>query len=156
MDRQTIGILLIMLGLFMFIGRTGAISGEHFLLVLGAGLITTYYLTGYRTGFLIGGTVVSAVGIHALVQTKWNLGIYEGPLFFTLLGLSMALVYIVEAGVGNNSQWAIYPSAGFIGFAFFILLAEKGLVDDYIHWWPLGLIVAGIWLMIGSQKKKAR
>ncbi len=158
MDKKSLGTVLVILGLLMLVVQVGTITGEYLLLALGAVLIAAYYLTGFRSGFLIAGSILSAVTIFGLLDSRGRLESYSGALFFLFVGLAFAFVYVIEAAVGKDSRWAIFPSLALLALSGVIYLSEMG----YVHlqaigrYWPVLLIIAGISILVGGSRRRRR
>ncbi|MFO8059206.1 MAG: hypothetical protein R6U70_00910 [Bacillota bacterium] len=155
MNARFAGIVLVVSGLLIFAGTLGIVTRDLLLVLVGAGLMLCYTFSGYRTGFLVMGSCLSAVGIYtgtASYCVSWM----RGPLLFLLLGLAFALVYLVEAVMGRSSRWPLFPATGFL-LAFALLFASRSahVALDVVLWkyWPVLLMMLGLWLILVPARR---
>lgn len=158
MDTRSLGVILVIFGLLMLVAQAGTLSGEYLLLALGAVLIAAYYLTGFNAGFLISGSLLTAVTFYGLLTARGHMRIDGGAVFFLFIGLAFAFVYLVEKSVGNNSRWALFPAGGLLVFSGIIYLSESGYVhlQDWGRYWPVIPILAGVWMLLGIGRSDRR
>ncbi len=154
MNSRTLGTVLIVSGLVIFASMAGIITGDRFLIMVGVGLIVCYALYGYRTGLLVAGTCLSAVGIFtgtSAYYAPWM----RGPLLFLLLGLAFSTVYLVETIIGKNSRWALYPTFGLLGVfgLLFLLRSDHPVLSTVWGYWPVALIGLGLWLILVPARR---
>jgi len=153
MGTRTLGIVLIIVGLLVYLANIGVMSGEITLIALGAGLIVAYFTMGNKTGFLIAGSVVAAVGLFAALE-RWLPGDETGYLFFLFLALAFANVYLVELVVRGGGAWAGWVAVALAAFSVFIFIVEveTPLATSIKAWWPVLLVAAGLWLLFTGRK----
>ncbi len=151
------GAVLICAGFILTIAQMGYMSGEVFLLLVAAGLLAGYLLSGYRTGLLVGGACVGALGMFVAVDRYVAAG---GWLFFLFLGIGFLLVLLVERLVGRQTDWPVYPGVVLVGFSAFIFLQEGGAVAlsfAYARFlWPAVLVGLGLLLLLISFLRPTR
>ena len=93
--------------------------------------------------------VMATIAIVAVLDTTTST-IASGGIFFLGLGLTFVLVAVLPTSVGQM-RWAWIP-AGILGLmGILILIAAENLIN-YI--WPFALILAGIWLIFRSIRRK--
>lgn len=156
-----VGALILGAGVLLLLGNLGFVSGEFFLMVLGAGFVATYLLVGGRreygnVGFLIPGTVLIAINAFAVFAGQAG---GHGSWFF----LSLSAAFLVVFGVHtywfrhlDRSQryWPLYPAGGLALFFGLVYGGEvlgwqwtfKGL-EALNYLWVLALIGVGLWLI---------
>lgn len=155
MNVRIIGTVLIIFGLVIFGIQAGIITGDLVLILVGAGFMVCYTLSGYPTGLLVLGACLSAVGIYsgtAAYYASWM----KGPLFLLLLGLAFSIVYLVETVIGKSSRWALYPTFGLLA-AFGLLFALRSdhlvLNAALLRYWPVLLMAVGLWLILVPARR---
>lgn len=93
--------------------------------------------------------VMATIAIVAVLDASTS-AIAGGGIFFLGLGLTFVLVAVLPTSVGQM-RWAWIP-AGILGLmGILILIAAENLIN-YI--WPSALILAGIWLIFRSIRRK--
>lgn len=151
MNSRTLGIVLIVFGLLIYLANISMLSGEAVLIGIGLGLLIVYFTSRRSIGFLISGAVVTAVGAFAAVD-RWLPG-EHGYLFFLFLALAFAAVYLVELNHerGGWAGWVAVALAAFSAFVFFVEV-DTPLAATLRSWWPALLVIAGLWLLFGGRR----
>jgi hypothetical protein len=161
MNHLFMGLLLIGIGLFSLLGNFGLVSGEFFLIIVGAVFLAAY-MTSKRTprplGFLIPGCITLAVGIFS--NLEYYIGRYDGPIFFWVLGAAFITIHLIHSQfsglVNRSTQWALMVGAGLIafgGFVFATMFLEYEPIRFTLHnFWPVALILGGIALIFSKKK----
>lgn len=161
MNHLFMGLLLIGIGLFSLLGNFGLVSGEFFLIIVGAVFLAAY-MTSKRTprplGFLIPGCITLAIGIFS--NLEYYIGQYDGPIFFWVLGAAFIAIHMIHSQfsglINRSTQWALYVGAGLIafgGFVFATMFLEYEPIRFMLHnFWPVALILGGIALIFSKKK----
>jgi hypothetical protein len=154
LSSRALGIILVVAGLLIYFANVGIFAGEFVLIGIGAAFIAVYFMARRHTGFLVAGCVITAVGLFAAVD-RWFPGRDHGYLFFLMLALAFAAVYLVESFVRREAVWALYVSLGLGVFSAFIMIVENDppLFRGVASFWPILLVGLGIWLLVDSQRK---
>lgn len=161
---KTMGIILIVIGLAIFLLNTKVLPNDVLLVLIGAAFLVGYY-NKKVTGYLIAGLIFLALGIGSLVDkyvmTSLNL---SGVMFMWSLGIAFLILFLVRKIKGFVYPGCILPAIGTfalleqlydkdITWVFFLLLAlsffviylfEKSITG---HSWPL---IPGVALMLIS------
>lgn len=166
MRRESLlGGLLIVVGLFIFVGQFVDMPGNLFLFFLSAAFFFVWSYLGGGTsysgvGFLIPACVLLAVALYSSLDRFVTDTVFEGSLFFLFLGGAFMLVYGLhtrKAGrEGGERNWPLYPAGGLAAFGLFVLLVQS--LENY-DWlaniiFPVILIGAGAYLLYRSTRTK--
>ena len=157
------GMILIGLGLFLLVWRLLAPTGAIPLLLLGGIFTGVSFARGAR-GFLIPGGIL--LGLGGGVVTASLLGHLSGALGGAAvvggLGAGFWLVYLLDRlrnPYATGFGWARIPGSILLGVAGFLALLGTMSVSFRVlgllmHWWPLLLIVGGIWLFLDGRRRR--
>ncbi len=167
--RSTIGLILIVLGLVIFLGNMNIISGDYTLFIIGGGFLLAYYLSAKSTsqrkvGLLIAALLILMTGLFDIAD-NYVVSDLAGSLFFMFLGTAFILIYILHTmHIDNGKQkWPLYTSVAIYAFSLFIYLVE--VVDLRIieniaeRYWPIIFIIIGARILfkgIGERKTKSK
>ncbi len=133
---STLGILLILLGIAVFLKNFKIMPGST--LVLFAGILLLYlYYTRKQQAFLLLGSIAAISGILSILG---DLRIFRfeitGELFFALLGLVFIFIYYSKKNIGF-----LIPGAILISLGCYIYLMENFNSSEL---WPMFFILLGI------------
>lgn len=161
MNHIFVGILLIGIGLLSFLGNMGVVTGDFFLILVGAGFLGFYFASRKPIkpiGLLIPGCITFAIGLFS--NLEYMVGPFDGPAFFFLLGLSFLAIHGIHAtfsGSSKSTQWALIVGISLMAFGGFVLSTT---FMDYAPFrfilqnlWPAGLIFGGLLLIFTNKKK---
>ncbi|HUE75909.1 MAG TPA: DUF4097 family beta strand repeat-containing protein [Chloroflexota bacterium] len=147
--RLLVALILIALGIFFLIANVVPIGGGALFLALGlafavARMVTRTYGLAIPAGVLLGfGAFVALSEANVLPGD-------EGGWFFILLGAGFLAVYLI--GLRPLVVWPFFPAAALIIFGLLILgritLAPLGAYAWLANYWPIILVVIGIWLLV--------
>lgn len=160
------GVLLIIAGVFLLLNQVGVIPGQAFMFLLAFGFIATYVLLGARkeygnVGFLIPGTVLSAIALYAAISEVSGFETISPAYFFLGLSLSFWVVFLVHTFWFKSEDhgarfWPVYPAAGLLLFSGLISFVDERA--EYLnllnYLWVIVLIAVGGWLVYSSFKQK--
>ncbi len=166
MRRESLlGVLLIVVGLFIFIGHFVDMPGNLFLFFLSAAFFFVWSYLGGRSsysgvGFLIPACVLLAIALYSSVDRFVVDTVFEGSLFFMLLGGAFLLVYGLHTRTagreGGEKNWPLYPAGGLVAFGLFVLLVQSFENYDWLARiiFPVILIAGGAYLLYKSTRTK--
>lgn len=151
--RTTIGLVLIVLGLIIFLGNMNIIGGDYTLFIIGGAFSLAYFLSGEDTskrkvGLLIAALIILMLGFFDLAD-NFIPSELSGTMFFTFLGTAFLLIYLLHTMHINNAKqkWPLYTAVIIYAFSLFIYLVEVvdlHIVEDYAEkYWPIIFIIAG-------------
>src|ERR671932_2623534 len=111
LSRSFLPLALITLGVVFLLGNLVPERGRGGLFVLGLGAAFLLgRLTTGRYGYAVPAGLLIAIGAFISLQVVQVLPVTRGPgLFFVLLGLGFALVYLV--GGRPHAIWPLFPAA---------------------------------------------
>ncbi len=152
MQKRRVGtaLLLIALGV-LFLLDNYVDLGETFLAIVGVFLLAAYFALGHNPGFLIPGGILTGLGLGIYATGAGFLERDEmgGSLIMLGLGAGFLLIWVLE----RRQRWAIIPGSIISGLGALSLLTAWGgiiprdlllLVED---WWPLILVMFGLWIL---------
>jgi hypothetical protein len=160
-DRILWPLILIALGTVFLIGNYVANLGSLLFLALGAAflvarIVQREYGLAVPAGILLGfGTFV------ALEANGWLAGTgtdtTQGGWFFVLLGAGFLAVYLI--GARPALIWPLFPAAILAGFGL-LLIGQDNLgwftrFARLADFWPLVLVVIGLWLLVRGRIEPA-
>lgn len=134
------------------------VSGEMFLILLGAIFLAFYFIKGI-TGLVFPGFLLPAIGIYSILENNINDN-YMWPSFFILLGLAFYLIYFTA--FVNKSSWPLIPGTililfGLGAFAFVLGIVSIDMITSlaqYQNYILSGAIVLiGIIILINGLRK---
>ncbi len=165
--NQTIGIVLIVLGLLVLLGRTanlGWLGWPLFVLIPGLALLVWAFLGGEEAaGLAIPGSIVSTVGLILFIQ---NLGDYFQSWSYAwgLIVSGVGFGVFLQGALTNNHErereGMRVVTVGLVLFAAFGAFFEFFIFDNWAGSWvgrwlvPLALIAAGLvlWSRRGGDR----
>jgi hypothetical protein len=155
LSRSFLPLALITLGVVFLLSQLVPDRGRGALIVLGLGAAFAIgrLFTG-RYGYAVPAGILMALGVYILLQ-EFNVfaiqshGISSGGLFFVLLGLGFAAIYVI--GLRPAAIWPLFPAVILVGLGLVLLgaaslgpLASLSWITSY---WPVALVLLGAWLL---------
>ncbi|MGH2348573.1 MAG: hypothetical protein ACRDFT_03785 [bacterium] len=136
------GIILIVLGVVFLLAQQGRVGGQAVVAAIGiAFLVAFLYTRNY--GFLVPGGIMTGLGLGIIYQSQADRG------WAVLLGLGLGFVSIyaldVLTGGRRGGQWWPLIPGGIL--TFFGLAQASGILGTIGRWWPILLIVIGLYLL---------
>jgi len=111
---------------------------------------------GSRRGPVLAGTWLIGLGIVLFLQQALGLGWGEAwPMFIILAGVASFVRHALEGIRGFGGIWAFTWPVLVILVGFSLLAATTGWLGEgslqvLAKWWPLGLVIVGVWCVIGA------
>lgn len=146
--RSTAGIILVVLGLMFLAAQWFDFTGAA---VLGA--LSVFFLVAYATtrkyGFLIPGMILGGLAVGVGLQEYG----YDpnGGVVVLGLGLGFVAIYLIDVLVQSTARWWPLIPGGILSVVGATQLAEGTAAADTIaRLWPLGLIAAGVIVLIAT------
>lgn len=135
-ERSHAGVILIGLGTAFLIGR----------------------VTTGRMGYAVPAGLLMALGVYVSVPALTNgQPTWGGGWFFVLLGLGFALAYVI--GLRPSAIWPLFPATILIGLGLmlfgFTAIAPLASLSWIVSFWPIALVVLGLWLMFRDHLPEA-
>ena len=158
------GVAIVGIGLALLFLRILAPTGALPLLFLG-GVFTAISFGRNLRGFLVPGGILLGLGtgvIAAAVLSNLS-GALGGAAVVGGLGAGFWSIHLIERmrnPYGSGFAWARIPGTILLGIAAF--LAFLGTISVgfqvlglLLNWWPLLLIIGGLWLFIASRRRRS-
>lgn len=154
MNRHTvIGLTLVTAGiLFLVAGQIGAGDAVTILLIGAAFLVAYTYTKSYGT--LIPGAVLAGLGACQLLDARFFRPEWDA----TLLGLAIGFLaaYLLDIwfhGSRPGGWWPLVPAGllGVLGLGFNLDMLSR--LQGYQQWWPVLLVIAGIWVLTARRRR---
>lgn len=161
-SKLTLGIILIVLGVFSYTNRTLQISQDSLiLLILSLGFFTVYFLRGGRNrygniGFVIPASILLMLGLGTMSSEIFanllNFRQIEDILIPFSLGTAFLLIFLLHTiHFSSGKKWPLYP----MGALYFVTLISAVDVLPVENIIPFILMGIGILLVLASIKKKS-
>jgi hypothetical protein len=151
LSRSFLPLGLITLGVVFLLGNFLPERNRGSLVVLGLGVAFLLgRVTTGRYGYAVPAGILLAVGSYIGLQNQEAFqSIRGGGLFFVLLGLGFALVYVI--GARPAAIWPLFPATVLIGLGLppfgFASLGVLASLSWIVGYWPLVLVLLGAWLL---------
>ncbi|MCK4259740.1 MAG: hypothetical protein KAX49_12225 [Halanaerobiales bacterium] len=163
--NRLFGTFFIFAGLYLLLERLRLIDGDIFLLLLGSTFLAIYFATNRPLGLLIPGSIITWLGLYALLMENnyWPIiEKYEGGLLFLALGLAFCTIffhtYFSKQKNYGYRFWPLMPGFGLIIFAFIVEVEFSFIPYNYLFYietyWPVLIIIVGIIFLASSYKKR--
>jgi hypothetical protein len=152
--------ILIGAGVLLLINSRFELSGGIFLLGIGAAFLAAY--SSQRLyGFLVPGMILAGLGVGTIFD---DIGVFgaggEWDTFW--LGMGFVGIYLADRlGPRQSNAWPLWPGGFLVLFGFWDIAWKIGLLDyewwEFVEdWWPILLIVWGIYLLRRNQEGGSR
>jgi putative adhesin len=152
LSRSFLPLALITLGVVFLLSNLVPERARGGLIVLGLGaaFIVGRITTG-RYGYAVPGGILAAIGAYIVIHdVSGAQGLSSSGLFFVLLGLGFALVYV--AGLRPIAIWPLFPAVILVALGLLQLgVASLGPLASWswiAAYWPLALVLLGVWLLL--------
>lgn len=145
------GVILVLIGLFFLLNNLfPGVVGRSFLLLVGVAFLLAYLLGGRNVGFLIPGSILSGLGLGALIAS-WLPGRESGGVVLLCLGLGFLAIWLFERG----QQWSLVPGGVLVVIG---AVVSAGLLvqGDVARWWPVVLVLVGLWVLFRRAQAARR
>ncbi len=149
-----LGILLILFGFFLLSAQFGWISWENiwpvFLIVGGIMFYLGFLANRNNYGLLMPGSILTVIGVLFLYTSAHNWHQMEvlWPTFILAPGIGFVLMYIF--GPKGNGLWI--PA----GILIIIALVFYAQFSCFFRYWPVILIIIGIFIIFNGMDKKSK
>jgi len=151
--RVAAGLALIVIGAALQLVQLRVITGDLTLLALGVALLAGYGFTGHY-GLLVSGGILTGLGA-GLVARSWA-GSGAGAVSLGL-GLGFLAIYSIEQVGGrrrSGNWWPVVPGSILTAFGILLTARATGLLALFSRWWPLVLVIIGLWMLIRRAPEK--
>ncbi len=165
LSRNTLGALLIMIGLVITLGNLGWMEGAWVLFFLGLALIAAYAWRGgprhgANLGLLIPGSILLMLWAFVSLEENVELGAAAGALFFISLSVAFFAIFFIHTRFqeGASRFWPAITGGSLLAFGLVILSIE--VYDSPLgrsllrHAASVGLVVAGVIILIYNRERR--
>jgi hypothetical protein len=137
-----IGLLVAGLGIMLLFGRSAPDLGRWIPLVVGLVFLAAF-LTRRVYGFLVAGSIITGVGVGALLAGAADTDL-AGAVATLCLAAGFLAIWVLGSliRVPQNHRWPFIPG-GILAMAGMIALADAEL-GGVARWWPLILVAIGV------------
>jgi hypothetical protein len=145
------GLILIVVGAFLFVVQATGIGAEAVVAVIGLGFLVAYAATRHY-GFLVPAGILTGLGLGIVYEVQMTSG---GGAVLIGLGLGFIFIYAVDLLVERRTAgwWPVIPG-GIVGTIGVLVEAERQTaLADIARAWPIGLIVIGVILVIVQLRR---
>ena len=157
-NKKMIVAILILMGVINFASRKGLISGEYFLIGIGAVFFIAYFIRQRPKGFLVPGCILISLGVYANLQNSKLIvmnGRMEGPAFFFFMAIAFYLMFFIHNfrndSLDRKMVWPAIVGTALTAFGIFVYASEYWDIVEILiginRFWPLILIVLGLYLI---------
>jgi hypothetical protein len=154
------GLVLILLGVIFLIQQINPdlIGGWIFLIGLALVFLVAYVMTR-QYGFLIPGCILLGLGIPVALMEQDIVSdpTGQGGLVVFGLGLGFVAIWLVDMLVARGRPgafWPLIPGVILFLVGISILAENEQWLTDIGQWWPLVLIIIGVWILIDRLLRK--
>ena len=138
------GLVLIIVGGILLLARQQVLSGDLTVLIIGALLLAVYAASG-TPGLLIPGAILTGLGAGIALRGRLGPESATVPLG---LGAGFLLIYVLGQTRGpKTGWWPLIPGGALFAVGFMQAARAYGPLKTAASWWPVLLIVFGIWLI---------
>ena len=159
MQRRVLGLILIGIGVIIYAGGRGWMSGDAFLYTVAAIFLLSYFMSGYRVGLLIPGCMLGALGAFVTITERYPHLSGSGAPFFLLIGTGFMVIFLLEYGLARRGVWAAWTAIPILVFGGLLYLGEVQHISVgriLIDYWPALLIAVGAILLLQSWDRGRR
>jgi hypothetical protein len=151
--RSVAGIILIALGGLFLLGEYLRVGGEAIVALIGAAFLVAYALTR-QYGFLVPGGIMTGLGIGIIYEDRVSAG---GAPVLLGLGAGFVLIYAVSALRGRmpGDWWPLIPGGILAAIGLMLASDATGALAVVGRWWPLVLVLVGLYIVLRRPARPA-
>jgi hypothetical protein len=159
-NDYTGGLILIGIGVLFLIGQFVNLEnwGLLFLPALGA-LFLLWGILAKEGGLMVPGGIISGIGWGSYaIAGELMPGVDDGGIFMIIFGLGFMSIALFSALFAKETHWwALIPGGiiSFIGVAIMFGGVFLGAVELAGQFWPVVLILVGLYVIIKGSKEKS-
>lgn len=143
------GVVLILLGALFLLGQWLNVGGEGVVAMIGLAFLAAYAFTR-QYGFLVPGGIMTGLGIGIIYEDRLQA---EGAPVLLGLGLGFISIYVISRVRGRMPAdwWPLIPGGVLTMIGLFLAAGQTGLLGAVGRWWPLVLIVIGLYIIFRQR-----
>lgn len=144
------GVILIIIGIMALLINFGILSGESFLIAIGAAFLAAFAIWR-NLSLLIPGMILLWLGIATTLVSRDIVDVADdGSIIVSALGLAFLSVY---AFMPKRHWWPLIPGGILLLVGIMIFAFTQNIIpisfSEFVNFlWPAALIVIGIWIII--------
>ncbi len=158
-SHYAIGSFLILLGILFIFKKVGLIEITWPLILMATGFVSLVQARLNRSsGGVSPGIFLVCLGLIFLADGKnWIEGGVTQNWPLVILALSLSFLGTASIVEDRRKHWS--PGLILLAFGGFLLVVEYGWIkwgalNEVLSWWPILLIIAGIWFMFRKKRHK--
>lgn len=151
--RSVAGLILIVLGVLVLLGQRLAVGGEAVVALIGIAFLTAYALTR-QYGFLVPGGIMTGLGIGIIYENRLN---GNGAPVLLGLGVGFLAIYAISSLRGRmpGDWWPLIPGTVLAVIGLMLAADATGALATVGRWWPLVLILIGLYIAFRRPARPA-
>ncbi|HSK93500.1 MAG TPA: hypothetical protein VLA76_05525 [Candidatus Angelobacter sp.] len=147
------GLILIVLGAFLFFVQSTGVGGEAIVAMIGGGFLIAYAVTR-NYGFLVPGGILTGLGLGIVWETS---GPTAGGVVLIGLGLGFVSIWLVDMLMKHTPVpwWPLVPGGILATIGFLVETGREGMLSELSWLWPVALIAIGLVLLFSTAVRRS-
>lgn len=147
------GLILIVLGAFLFFVQATGAGAEAIVAVIGGGFLVAYAVTR-NYGFLVPGGILTGLGLGIVWETS---AATAGGVVLIGLGLGFVTIWAIDLLMKHTPApwWPLIPGGILATIGFLVETGREGLVSELSWLWPVALIAIGLVLLFTTTVRRS-
>ena len=162
------GLVIVGIGLFLLLAQVVPDIGRWIPLLLGL-VFLAVFIARREYGWLIAGCIVTGVGVGVVLASTLDDPWSGASVLFSIAGgfiaiwIISALLHLAEKDQpygpgpeGAKAMWWPLIPGGILTLIGLVVLAEEGVGEDILRWWPVLIIGVGLIILASSLTRRGR
>ena len=151
--RSVAGVVLIVLGVLFLLEQRLEVGGEAVVALIGMAFLTAYALTR-QYGFLVPGGIMTGLGIGIISENRFD---GKGAPILLGLGAGFLAIYAISSFRGRmpGDWWPLIPGTVLAVIGLMLATEATGALASVGRWWPLVLILIGLYVVVRRPARPA-
>ena len=151
--RSVAGVVLIVLGVLFLLEQRLEVGGEAVVALIGMAFLTAYALTR-QYGFLVPGGIMTGLGIGIISENRFD---GKGAPILLGLGAGFLAIYAISSFRGRmpGDWWPLIPGTVLAVIGLMLAAEATGALASVGRWWPLVLILIGLYVVVRRPARPA-
>lgn len=147
--RPVAGVVLIVLGALFLLSQWMGVGGEGVVAMIGLAFLAAYAFTRHY-GFLVPGGIMTGLGVGIIYEERLRA---NGAPVLLGLGLGFLSIFLVSRLRGRMPAdwWPLIPGAILTGIGLLLAADQTGVLGVVGRWWPVVLILIGLYIIFGRR-----
>ncbi|MGD8486931.1 MAG: hypothetical protein PVH07_09870 [Chloroflexota bacterium] len=160
------GLVVAGIGLFLLLAQLVPDVGQWIPLLIGL-VFLAVFVARREYGWLVAGCIVSGVGVGVVLASALDDPWSGAAVLFSIGGGFIAL-WLISALLrlgerdwprgpgpeGAKAMWWPLIPGGILAIIGLIVLAEEGVGEDILRWWPVLIIGAGLLILVSAFRRR--